>query len=457
MTLEQVVAQFVVDFDSRHIDAAVRERAKALIKDQFAIQIGVAQLPWSRQVRSIRDPRPGKATIAADGVKAAAADAAYLNATYGHGFEYDDYFDTGHPGCCVVPAAFAVGEEVGATLEEVLVAMVAGFEVYARIGRLASPELLLAGWQPHAVLANFGAAAIAAKLHRLDAQRTLHALAIALSHAGGTTEYASTGGSIKRVHAGIGVRNGIESAALAHAGITGPLRFLSGARGLFRTFVRKTVGDEASGAFALDAPLALREVSFKAYCCCAITHPFIEAMGRVRARAGDIVGIDARIQTMADSVVGSRNANIYQPRNIEELQYALPMQMALSVLGKGNGYKTHRSFLEGRLDLSPDSDVVRLARTIELTVDRELDERYPLTFVADLMVRYRDGSSERVFQDQAKGRPTSPFTPQEHQAKLDELTDEVIGKGQADRLFALVDRMPADMPATEVAALLARR
>ncbi len=69
-------------------------------------------------------------------------------------------------------------------------------------------------------------------------------------------------------------------------------------------------------------------------------------------------------------------------------------------------------------------------------------------------MRYRDGTSERIFQDRAKGRSISPFTHEEHQVKLDELTHEVIGKAQADRLFALVDRMPAQAPVSEVTALL---
>ena len=147
--------------------------------------------------------------------------------------------------------------------------MLAGYETYVRIGRLGSPDLLNAGWQPHSVLANFGAAAVAAKLYGLDAEQTLHALAIALSHASGTTEYASTGGSIKRVHAGMAVRNGIESAELARAGITGPPRLLTGDRGLYRKFIRKAVGDEARTDFLPGAPLMLRKLMFKAYCCCA--------------------------------------------------------------------------------------------------------------------------------------------------------------------------------------------
>lgn len=452
-SLEAAVAQFVVSFGRGDIDAAALASAKSLIKDQFAIQVGASRLPWSRQVRAARQLRPGRATIVGDSEQVAAADAAYLNATYGHGFEYDDYAGNAHPGCCVVPAAFALGEELDATLQQALVAMVVGYETYVRIGRLGSPDLLNAGWQPHAVLANFGAAAVAAKLHGLDAERTSHALSIALSHASGTTEYASTGGSIKRAHAGMAVRNGMESVDLARAGITGPRRFLTGNRGLYRTFIRKSVGDEARADFLPGQPLQVSQLSFKAYCCCAANHAYIEAMAAVRDRAAAIESVQARIQTMSDAIVGTRNAHIYAPRNIEELQYSLPAQLALSALGKGNGYRTHRDFLEGRLQLTPESDVLSLARRIELTVSPKLDEQYG-KFVADVTVHYADGSRQDLFVDRVTGRPDKPFTPQEHQAKLDELTHEIIGAERADRLFAIVDRLDPATPVRQLMQLL---
>ncbi len=47
-----------------------------------------------------------------------------------------------------------------------------------------------------------------------------------------------------------------------------------------------------------------------------------------------------------------------------------------------------------------------------------------------------------------------PFTPEEHMKKLDDLTETVIGKEQADRLWALVDEMKPDRPVGEVTALL---
>ena len=454
LSLEEAAAHFVVDFESDHIDERALTSAKSLFKDQLAIQIGASQLPWSRQVRQSRRLKVGNATIVGEATTADATDAAYLNATYGHGFEYDDFAGNAHPGCCVVPTALAVGDEVGATLGQALLAMVVGYEIYVRIGYLGSPDLLNAGWQPHSVLANFGAAAVAAKLYRVDESTAFHALAIALSHASGTTEYASTGGSIKRAHAGFSVRNGIESVDLARQGVTGPLRFLTGDRGLYRTFIRKVVGDNEASIFALDQPLKISELSFKPYCSCAATHPYIDAMTTLQRSAADIDSVVANIQTMADAIVGNRNANIYKPHNIEEVQYSLPVQMALAALGAGNGYRTHRTLLQGNPPVAPESEVIQLARKISLHVSETLDREYPRGFVADVTVTYRDGSTEHLFRKAAKGTPGNPMTLEEHGAKLDDLTRDVVGKDRADELWSVIDGMDYDAPVSSVTSLL---
>lgn len=454
LSLEQAVARFIFQFDTPQIDAASRTSAMNLIKDQIAIQVGASQLPWSQKVLAFRQPRPGRSSVVLGDQLAAAADAAYLNATYGHGFEYDDFAGNAHPGCCVVPTALAIAEEVNASFEEMLVAMLAGYEAYVRIGQLGSPDLLHAGWQPHSVLANFGAAAVAAKLYRLDEQQTLHALAIALSHASGTTEYASTGGSIKRVHAGMAVRNGIESAQLAQVGITGPLKFLTGRRGLYATFIRKPVTDEAADLFALDAPMLINQLSFKAYCCCAANHAYIELMARIQSKASQVAGVQVRVQSMTDAIVGNQNLHIYAPRNIEELQYSLPMQMAFSALGMGNGYQTHRDFLEGRIDIRANSPVHRFANAIVLEVDEELDRGYPGRFVAQATVRYLDGSSEELFQERAKGSPLIPFSDQDIWEKFIELTSSVIGARRAQALYDFIDQLQPHTPVHALGQLL---
>ncbi|SOE46421.1 2-methylcitrate dehydratase PrpD [Caballeronia arationis] len=455
-TLEVAVARFLVGFGLNDVDAGALTAVKALLKDQLACQIGAARLPWSQDVRSfLRKPRPGSSSVIAESTRMDAADAAYINASYGHGFEYDDVASNGHPGCSVVPTAIALGEEIGATLGQVVEAVVAGYEVYARIGRLAAPDLVNAGWHAHAVLGNFGSAAVAARIHGLDAERALHTLAIALSHASGTTEYTASGGSIKRVHAGIAARNGIESVGLARAGITGPLRYLTGKKGFFQTFIRRpAVDSDASAAFDAGTRLRINDAWLKAYCCCGAHHGYIEAMESVQHRAAEIAAVDASVQTMTAALGDNPQAQLHGPRNIEELQFSLALQMALAALGKGNGNATHRAFLEGKLSIPEDSDVVQFARRIRVQRSPELDRRYPYNFVAEVVVHYNDGTTQKIFVESAKGMPGNPFTPQEHRRKLDELTHEIVGVERAEKLFDMIDQLDPGRPVTDLTALL---
>jgi hypothetical protein len=85
------------------------------------------------------------------------------------------------------------------------------------------------------------------------------------------------------------VRNGIESAELARAGITGPRRFLIGDRGLYRLFTHREVGDEAAADFLPRVANFMPGLSYKPYCCCAATFAYIEAMARFQDRAGPVL------------------------------------------------------------------------------------------------------------------------------------------------------------------------
>ncbi|MFO1189559.1 MAG: MmgE/PrpD family protein [Alphaproteobacteria bacterium] len=456
-SLERVAAEYVRAFSLARVNAEDLRAAKTLLKDQIAVQVGASQLPWSRDVRRcLRKPRPGQASVVAEPGRMDSGDAAYLNAVYGGGFEYDDVAGNGHPGCCVVPVALAVGEELGATLGQVVEAMMTGYETYVRIGRLGSPDLVNRGWHPHSVLAHFGAAAVAAKLHGFDLNTTLNALAIALSHACGTTEYTATGGSIKRVHAGIAARNGIASAELARGGITGPRLWLTGKKGFYRTFIGRAVEANAIAAFDIDTPLLLRQAWFKAYCCCGAHHPYIDAMQRVRPRASEVAAVEAKVQAMTANLAALPEVAQNGPATIEELQFSLQLQMALAATGIGNGYATHMDFLAGRLRLPADGEVVQWARRIRLQHAPELDERFPRNFVADVNVLYRDGSSEQIFVEHALGMPGHPFTPAQHQAKLNELTFSVLGETTAQRLFALLDDLDPACPVHDLTDLLRR-
>ncbi len=452
--LEQAVVDLVQQVTFEHLDDAAHAGVSRLVRDQLALQIGISQMPWSRQVLSLvsAQARKGRSRVVASELVVSAADAGFVNATYGHGFEYDDAHgaSASHPGSCMIPAAFAIGEELGSTLGEVISAIVAGYEVYARIGMLAAPDLLRRGFHPHAVLSTFGAATVAAKLRKFDAETTLHALAIALSHASGTTEFTSTGGSIKRVHAGIGTRDGMVSADMAAAGITGPRAFLSGSKGFFRTFLQRGPGERAEERFALDRPFEVSTVWLKAYCACYCTHAYIDAIRPFASRLADIATVQTRITPAFNVIVGTANANVYEPKNIEHVQFSLPTQMALALLGKGNGYRVHRDYLNHEVDMSP---VIATARKVQIEEAPELEQRYPGKFVADVSVKFHDGTSEHVFVEDPIGTLANPMSEAEQDAKFMELTTDVLGSERARNLLAVLRKMDRHAKAADVMAM----
>ncbi|MDR7166939.1 2-methylcitrate dehydratase PrpD [Nocardia kruczakiae] len=456
--LEQAVARLVTDLEFDNIPADALAGARQLMQDQLALQVGSASLPWSKAVLELTraSHAPGAAHVTATGDAMSAADAAFVNATFGHGFEYDDAHraSSSHPGSCVVSAALAIGEELGASMREVITGIVAGYEVYTRIGVLAAPQLLERGFHPHCLLSNFGAAAVVAKMRGFDAERTLHALSIAFSHCSGTTEYTSTGGSVKRLHSGIGTRNGIRAAETAAAGITGPTTFLSGGKGFYRAFVGRDVADGAESAFAADAPFEITKVWIKPYCCCGINHAYIDGARQLADRAGEIERIQLGIQTGGNVIVGNKNANAYAPQTIEHLQYSLPFQFAMSVLGRGNGFRAHHDYMSGQLDLSEGSDVAALARRVKIEVKPELDTAYPGKWIADITVGYADGSSDKIFVDSPLGTAENPMSQADLDAKFRDLTVADLGAGRSAQLLRAITAGDLDQPAAEFAALL---
>lgn len=452
--LEQAVVNLIQNLTYDDLDESAHAGINRLMRDQLALQIGISKMPWSQQLLkyAATQPRDGKSRVTASDLTISAPDAAFVNGSYGHGFEYDDAHgpSASHPGSCVIPAALAIGEELGSTMKEVITAMVAGYEVYTRIGVLAAPELLRRGFHPHCVLSNFGAAAVAAKLRGFDAETTLHALAIATSHASGTTEFTSTGGSIKRVHAGIGTRNGMAAADLAKAGITGPHAFLSGKKGFFRTFLQKEMTEDAPERFAPGRPFEISNAWIKAYCACYCTHAYIDALRPFAGRQADITDVHLKIAPHFNVIVGTVNANAYQPKNIEHVQFSLPIQAAFTLLGMGNGYLVHRDYLAGQVAID---QVIAMAAAIRITEEPALEQDYPGKFVADVTVGFRDGSSEHVFVEDPIGTDKNPMPEHEQDAKFMELTADTLGTARAQDLLATLRKLNPKMHVADLTAM----
>jgi 2-methylcitrate dehydratase PrpD len=140
------LAGYVADLKFDDIPPEVLERAKVLTLDFLGSAIRARQDAEStpsllKMLESLALDGNGHSTVFGDTKTWTPAVAALLNGALGHSLDFDDtHADSSlHPSAPVVPAAFAVGELVGASGRDVLTAIVAGYEVCCRLGNALDP------------------------------------------------------------------------------------------------------------------------------------------------------------------------------------------------------------------------------------------------------------------------------------------------------------------------------
>lgn len=177
---------------------------------------------------------PGRATVLTTGKKLGPVDAAYANAAASMAHDFDDVVWMGHTCHSAVFGSLAVAEHEDRDSSELLHAIVVANEIGGRLG--AACFLGPLNGQMWTFVHLVGAAAATAKLLRLDAERTSHALAIALAQPPFALQPAFLAPTSKLLSASTPTAIGMRAAYLAREGMTGALDILEDKRGFFRRF-----------------------------------------------------------------------------------------------------------------------------------------------------------------------------------------------------------------------------
>jgi 2-methylcitrate dehydratase PrpD len=168
--------------------------------------------------------------------KLPAAVAAQVNAVASDAAASDDsdLRNIVHAGTPLTAASLAIAERDGIGGEDVLRAMVLGYEAAGRISAAISPRFRGRGF--HGCLGAIFAATVAAGvLLRLDAECLGQAIALSATSIGGLATAADT--SVAReYHAGLAVLQGVNGALAAQRGYRGELAILEARRGFFEAF-----------------------------------------------------------------------------------------------------------------------------------------------------------------------------------------------------------------------------
>ena len=220
------------------------------------------------------------ATIIGRGVKTSAPMAALVNGAMGHALDYDDITRPlkGHPSVVCLPPALAIGEAVGASGREVMLAYMIAFEVGCAIGSGMGVNYADdLGWHPTAPLGTLAAAAAASRLLGLNQEQTAMAISLAASNACGLRENFGT--MTKPFHAGNASRGGVTAAMLVKRGYTAAATGLEGRFGFMHAFSGGRGEDVNAPMERLGKYFFLEQpgVTIKKYPCCGSTHNPLDA------------------------------------------------------------------------------------------------------------------------------------------------------------------------------------
>jgi 2-methylcitrate dehydratase PrpD len=445
------LAVFAAEYRAEAIPAAVIDRARDHMADAIGVAIAGSRTAFASSVRQGLDENgTGSCSVLGTGLRLAAANAALANGVAIHSDDFDDtmFEATMHPSGVIVAAGLATGEREQSSASELLAALVVGYEVLIRLGLVAPGALLRRGFHATSVCGVFAAAAVAARLMRLSAAQTAHALGVAGSMSSGVLEYLGDGSSMKRFHPGWAAMCGLQAAQFARAGADGPRLIIEGQRGLFSTFLAGEELELHRATNGLGGEWLTLAIATKFYPMCHFIHAFADCGLHLREayklQPSDVAGATCFIARDQVPVVCEPAAAKVDPRTPYEAKFSLPWCVAAALV---DGEVGLASFDEGALARA---DVGALAGRVRYEVDP--GSLYPKSFSGRLDIELKNGRTVSASRDGPLGSAANPASQEALWKKFRANVDAAQAGIDA---FALEDRIRAFKGAASVSELVA--
>jgi 2-methylcitrate dehydratase PrpD len=308
-----------------------------------------------------------------------------------------------HPGCVVVPAVLSLGEKLGADAEQMLRAILHGFEAMCRIGAAVGPAHYRV-WHNTATCGPFGSAMAAASLLGLSAQQALDALGNAGTQSSGFWQFMETGAMSKHLHAGRACESGMLAAELALHGFTGSAEILEGGKGFFAAMCNDPDPDRI-----LEDPGSAWQLcltSIKPWPCCRHTHPIIDCALEIHQLldGNQVERIDIKTYQAALDV-----CDCPMPESEYQAKFSLYHTAAIAILDGAVGLDSFDAKARQRSE--------RLRRETTVTVVDPYASSYPVSWGAEVTVATESGASFKISRKDCKGDPELALDDNEMRSK----------------------------------------
>jgi 2-methylcitrate dehydratase PrpD len=328
------------------------------------------------------------------------------------------------PGSVVVPTALVLAaHKERRDARAFTSALSAGYEVMTRFGvAVAGPSILQRGIWPSYLAEPVCAAAVAARLLGLTADKTANALGIALTMTTGAPGRPS-GASPRWLLLGMAARAGCAAALAAACGYAGDLTLLDD------DWMHRTHGiraDEGPLVAAAHGDGAIGELSLKPYCAAKQTIAAIDAFRNLLKQgisSHDIVALRVYVPPAYAEMIGHRNAAASRLARITSVAYLLALA----------AYLPAELDNVARPNLASDPEIAAFMARVEIVPDKALEPIYPQRWPAGVEAVLKSGRRKMDFVLDATGDPLRSCDL-DVRAKFHRLADPVIGAPAADEL-----------------------
>jgi 2-methylcitrate dehydratase PrpD len=410
-SVSEQAAAWSAGLDLSAIPAEVVAGQRWRILDTLGVALAGSALDYGQRIRAgtLALGGQGHAHMLGFAGTTSAPSAAIANGAMASAQSFDDTHNATivHVTASLLAACLALGEELDASGEDFMAAIIGGSELTCRIGLAAPLQFHKRGWHPTGIFGAVGATYAACRLLKLDPAKTAQAVGIVGSFAAGIGAGMREGAESPNLHAGWAAQSGITAALLARAGHTGPLQVFEGPAGLFPAHVQEPgyAFDFAAALDGLGQRWECQTISLKPYPCAHVLHSFIDAVLALRAeglRASDVVRIRCPIAEHMIGIVCAPREQKIAPQNDWQGRGSLPYSLAEAlVTGRLDGTSY-------RGDPATRDEIRALAAKIEHEVDRSAKpNQFKGWVIAELkggrvlerIELYNRGSAERPLRD----------------------------------------------------------
>ncbi len=414
---------------NRPLPEEATEKTKHHVLDTLAAMIsGANLLPGQRALQFVQAYGGRETcTVVASKILCGAIEAALANGMLAHADETDDSHSPSqsHPGCAVVSAALAAGEQFRISGTHFLRAVALGYDIGSRVTMTLGGQRfeVESHWSTHSIAPLFGAASAASCAAGLTAQQMRWMLGYTAQQSSGIGAWNRDTEHVQKAFhfGGMTARSGVTSALLVQEGWTGVDDIFSGKDNFFQAYNPKA--DPSGLLDKLGERYEVSRTNIKKW---PVGSPIQAALDAVELLRRKHPFAPAQVQTI-DVRLASDEAAIVNNREIPDI--CLQHILALMLLEKTVSFASAHD--RARMN---EPAVLRERAKIKLIPDAELEQLMPLR-VAIVEIALADGThlSHRI--DNVRGTPENPMTRSEVMEKARDLITPVLGTKKASSLL----------------------